>query len=185
LRASNDPSSAARGLEAKNLGIACAVSNCRNLTSVSLHRVLPLTLPTIPLPLEHLVNGLPKEEGDLRPSPPEHPEQNLENGKGKKHVRGIQKMLDKERHRGDGENGEDETWDKGEEKQENRRPERDLGLRCRQFAAPAMGTRLGIAGVHMQPRAELDVIAPAAEVAEQGLADSDAIAVVTIFHRDV
>lgn len=55
-------------------------------------------------------------------------------------------MLDKERHGGNGENGEYRAWDEGHEKQENRRPERDLGLRHRQFAAPALGTGLGIAG---------------------------------------
>ena len=48
-----------------------------------------------------------------------------------------------------------------------------------------MGTGLGVARVHMQLWAELDVVAPAAEIAEQRLADSDAIAVVTIFHRGV
>ncbi len=64
----------------------------------------------------------------MRPSPPEHPEQNLENRKGKEHVWGIQKMLDKKRHRGDGENGEYQAWDEGQEKQKNRCPKRDLGL---------------------------------------------------------
>lgn len=34
----------------------------------------------------------------------------------------------------------------------------------------------------MQPGAELDVIALAAEVAEQGLAGGESIAVVTVFH---
>jgi hypothetical protein len=37
----------------------------------------------------------------------------------------------------------------------------------------------------MQSWAELDVVAPAAEIAKERLADSDVIAVVTIFHRDV
>jgi len=94
-------------------------------------------------------------------------------------------MLHKERDCSNGENGKYETWDKGHKKQENCRPERDLGLGRRQFAAPAVGTRLGVTRVHVELRAELDVVASAAEVAEQRLADSDAIAVVAIFHRDV
>src|SRR6266853_1932131 len=47
-----------------------------------------------------------------------------------------------------------------------------------------MRTGLGVTRVHVELVAKLDVIAPAAKVAEQRLSDSDAIAVVTIFHRD-
>ena len=36
----------------------------------------------------------------------------------------------------------------------------------------------------MQPVAELDVVTSAAKIAEEGFANSDAIAVVTIFHEN-
>jgi hypothetical protein len=128
--------------------------------------VLRLSLLIVPVALEHLVNLLSEEERNLRPSPPEHPKKDLENRKRKDHVRGVKKMLDEERDRGDGEDGEYQAGDEGQEKQENVRPEWDLGLGRRQFAASAVGTGLSIAGVHVKPRAELDVVAPAAEVAK-------------------
>src|SRR5258706_14078669 len=45
-----------------------------------------------------------------------------------------------------------------------------------------MRASLGVTWVHVELVAELDVVAPAAKVTEQRLADSDTIAVVTIFH---
>ena len=46
-----------------------------------------------------------------------------------------------------------------------------------------MGTGFGVTRVHMEFRAELDVVAPAAKITEQGFADGDAVAVIAIFHR--
>ena len=49
---------------------------------------------------------LKEEERNLRPPPPKHPENNLENRKCKKHVGRIQKMSDKEGDCGDREDRE-------------------------------------------------------------------------------
>ena len=65
-------------------------------------QVLWVTLLTIPPLLEHLVDGLSEEERNLRPPPPQRTEQNLENRKGKEHVRRVQKMPDKENDCRDG-----------------------------------------------------------------------------------
>jgi len=139
-------------------------------------------LITVPPALQHLVDSLAKAERNLRPPPPEEPQNNLEYGKGEEHVGIVEKMADKEEDRSNRKDREEQAGDDGQQEQENRGPERNLGLRCREFTAPAMGARLGVARVHMQLGAELDVVAPPAKIAEQGFADSDAITVVTIFH---
>jgi hypothetical protein len=128
------------------------------------------------------VYALPKKQRDLCPPPPERTEQNLKHRKGKHHVGTIEKMSQKENDCNDGHDREQQTGDEGQEKQENSGPERDLRLWSREFLAPATRTCCSVPGIHMQPGAELYVIAPAAKVAEQRLTDSDAIAVVAIFH---
>jgi hypothetical protein len=128
------------------------------------------------------VDSPPEEEWNLRPSPPEHTQNELENGEGKKHVGSIEKVSDKECDRKDRKQCEYETRNDGQEKQENRRPKRDLRLGRRQFATSAVGTSLGVSRVHVQFGAELDVIAPPTKIAEQRFPDSGPIAVVTIFH---
>jgi hypothetical protein len=65
------------------------------------HYVLPVIFFTVPPLLEHLVDGLSEEERNLCPPPLKHPENDLENRKGKEHVRRIQKMSDKEGDHGD------------------------------------------------------------------------------------
>src|ERR1700676_1353503 len=91
-------------------------------------------------------------------------------------------MSDKEGNRNDRKYRQNETWNDGQKEQKDRCPKRDLRLRCRKFTAPATGAGFGVSRVYMHPVAELDVVASPAKIAEERLADSDAIAVVTIFH---
>ena len=46
-------------------------------------------------------------------------------------------------------------------------------LRHAQFLGAALGTRFGSARINVQARTELDVVAPTAEIAKQGLAACD------------
>ena len=52
------------------------------------------------------MDSLAEAQRNLRPSPPKHPENDLENRKCKQHVRRIQKMSDKEGDCGDREDRE-------------------------------------------------------------------------------
>ena len=134
-------------------------------------------------PLEHLVDAFPEQEGNLGPPPPERSQNDLEHSEREHHIRRIEKVLDEENDGGDRHDGEQQAGNEGEEKQEDGGPEGDLRLRSREFLAAAAGACLGIPRIHMQPGTDFDVVAPAAKVAEQRFADSDAIAVVAIFHR--
>ena len=77
------------------------------------------------------MNRLAKEEGNLRPSPPQHAKHRLHDRECEEHVRGMEKMLDEEFDREYGDKREYQAWDEREDNQEESSPKRDFGLGCR------------------------------------------------------
>ncbi len=104
--AGNASGSSARGREAKSPRIACAPLNHRNLNCVSLITFHHSLFFTVSPPLEHFMDSLAEAQRNLRPSPPKHPENDLEDRECEKHVGRIQQMPDKEGDRGDREDRE-------------------------------------------------------------------------------
>jgi hypothetical protein len=143
---------------------------------------LPTRRPADPTPaLEHLVNAPTKKRWNSGPAPPK---QSQENGRSNGCI-GRPLVPKNEHDYGNREDDKQNARNSGEKKQKKYGPERDLWLRHRQFMAPAAGACFRIACIRMQLRTELHVITPAAKVAEERLADSAAIAVITILHRSV
>ena len=72
----------------------------------------------------------------------------------------------------------------GRQKRDERsEPERNARMRCREFAGAALVADFGIAGIRMPVRAELEIVGPPAEIAEQRLAGGDSVTLVAIAHR--
>ena len=74
-----------------------------------------MLLITIPPALQHLVDGLAKAERNLRPPPPEEPQNNLEHGKGEEHVGIVEKVPDKEEDRSNRKDREEQAGDDGQQ----------------------------------------------------------------------
>ena len=73
----------------------------------------------------------------------------------------------------------------GRQKQQQRsQPQRNPRVRHGEVAGAALAADLGIAGIGMPVRAELEIVGASAEVAEQRLAGRDAMALVAVAHRE-
>lgn len=77
---------------------------------------------------------------------------------------------------------QDDSGEDVEEKPEYLPPERNLWLRSGKFATAALGANIGESRINVVSRAEFDVIAAPAEVAEERLARRHMPALEAMFH---
>jgi hypothetical protein len=143
---------------------------------------LRLTLPLFVLSPEQAMHCLPHPKRNLHPHPPEECQHDSDPNQVIEHV-GVGKHLSEENQGKQEREGENSGPEKeGDEGDEYSPPERDPWLRSAEITATTLGADFGASRIHVQPWAELDVIAFAAKVAEQGLTSGDSIAVVAVLH---
>src|SRR6266436_943564 len=147
-----------------------------DLRSTSLCSLLVMVLPF--LPLEDTPCDLLQPIRNLTPDPPEGPQKNGQTKQCSLHLwhgHEIREQDDREQY-------QQRSHDNAQKEAQDLPPHRYFGLRRGKITAATLGAHLRDAGIRVQPGAELHVVAPAAVVAEQWLADRHVPALVAVLH---
>jgi hypothetical protein len=129
-------------------------------------RLLDLLLSLLPVPLQPSVNGFTEVERNLRPSPPERTENEVDCGQSHNHVVAEEKPVQEKDDEANRDDAENHAGNEREKKQQYRHPERNSWLWSAEFRTPAFRTDASPPRIDMQSRAEFDIITSAAEIAE-------------------
>lgn len=144
-------------------------------------------MPSLPAALfasafEHPGDGIPEPGRQLGPDPPKHPEQDEELHESELQSWIFTNGLDACCKRDDGSYRKKKAGDEFQKILDDRRPQGRSGLRRREIPAAALGADIGVPGIGVPARAELHVVATAAEVAVARFARRDLLAVVAVAH---